>query len=68
MAAKTDYVTWGFCAELGSPTPIALTGGSLAHCRGEQTYREAQGWTCAIYLEGTAPTGLRLQADIATNR
>jgi hypothetical protein len=57
-----DHILWGFCAQLGSPVPIKLEGGSLRTCHAEQVYREAQGWTCAIYLEGTAPVGLRLQA------
>lgn len=51
---------WGF-----SPSqrePIKLSGGSLRHCRNEQTRRESQGWTCAIYAFGVAPVGLRIMS------
>jgi hypothetical protein len=61
------WVLWGFHPRYADGVPIKLTGGTLGHCRAEQTHRvEREGdWTCAIYKRGAAPTGLREQAKVA---
>lgn len=55
-----SWVLWGFCD--WNPTPIKLSITDFRAARINQRYREAQGWTCAIYELGTEPVGLRLQA------
>jgi hypothetical protein len=67
MTAKTDteWVLWGFHPAYCGGTPIRLTGGTQRHCRSEQKPRTAEGFTCAIYKQGTAPAGLREQAKQA---
>lgn len=63
------FVLWGFNPAVPVyRAPIAITGGSLRHCRAEQRMRKDEGWTFGIYLEGTAPVGLRLQAENAVTR
>jgi hypothetical protein len=62
-----DFVLWGFHPAYCDGIPIKLTGGALRSLRGEQSSREREGFTCGIYAEGTAPTGLRLQAEQAKN-
>lgn len=57
----TEYVVWGFNGSY-QRTPIKLTGGNLQRCRRETHYWARDGWTCATYLVGTAPEGLRDQA------
>jgi hypothetical protein len=57
---QKDYVLWG--ARDGVP-PIKLTGGTLGRCRSQQKARTAEGWRCAIYAKGTAPTGLRMTEE-----
>lgn len=53
----SDRVLWGYSAR--QPEPIKLSGGTAAECYVALASREGEGWTCAVYGKGTAPTGLR---------
>jgi hypothetical protein len=63
-------VLWGFKGEGPAvyAMPIALTGGSLRHINAEKRMRAGEGWTFGVYAEGTAPAGLRLQAEAAAQK
>lgn len=48
-------ILWGVHPAHG-PLPLKLAEWS----RAEQRRRESEGWTCAVYAQGDAPTGLAL--------
>lgn len=67
---RKRFVLWGWRRDDAyGPGPIRLTGGTVGRCRSEQRSRDREnhhtGWLLAIYAEGDAPTGLRLQVDEA---
>lgn len=66
--SRPRFVLWGWRRDDAyGPQAIRLTGGTVGLCRTEQRLREKEnhhtGWLLAIYAEGDAPTGLRLQVE-----
>lgn len=53
------FVLWGFHPRYAGGVPIKLTTGSLQQLSAENTSRKAEGFTTAIYKQGTEPAGLR---------